>query len=244
MVLSAYQVGNQLDFNDSKKRSKTARLQQHSMLQEANRGCTSRKAFVSDLITFLLLAGGRGDSILIMGHFNKIFDCKAGMMDVADALFVDLMEVKFKTQKFATHARNESDERIDYAIGSPMMLLSIRQCGYEAFGCNYKGNHRGFFINFDTITLFGTKTHELMTPTKRGMHSKDKKNRVRYMLAKWKELRNHNSILRLKALYEGGERNDEVAEAIDRDWERASDIVDKRYSIRYDEPYTDEVANL
>ena len=36
MVLSAYQVGNQLDFNNGKKGSKTARLQQHSMLQIAN----------------------------------------------------------------------------------------------------------------------------------------------------------------------------------------------------------------
>ena len=139
MVLSAYQVGNQLDFNDGKKGSKTARLQQHSMLQEANRTCTPREAFVSDLITFLLPAREWGDSILIMGDFNKIFDSKAGMMDVADALgLVDLMEVKLKTQKFTTHARNESDERIDYALGSPRMLLSIRQCGYEAFGCNYK----------------------------------------------------------------------------------------------------------
>jgi len=144
MVLSAYQVGNKLDFNNGKKGSKTARLQQHSMLQEANRTCTPREAFVQDLIKFLLPARGRRDLILIMGDFNKIFDTNAGMMDVADALgLVDLMEVKLKTQKFATHAQNESDERINYALGSPRMLLSIRQCGCEAFGCNYKGIYKG-----------------------------------------------------------------------------------------------------
>ena len=66
MVLSPYQMGNQLDFNNGKKGSKTARLQQHSMLQEANRTCTLREAFVRDLIMFLLPARERGDSILII----------------------------------------------------------------------------------------------------------------------------------------------------------------------------------
>ena len=95
MVLSAYQVGNQIDFNSGKKGSKTARLQQHSMLQEENRTCTPREAFVRNLIQFLLPARERGDSLLIMGDFNEIFDTNAGMMDVADALgLVDLMEVK------------------------------------------------------------------------------------------------------------------------------------------------------
>ena len=105
IVLSAYQVGNQLDFNNGKKGSKTARLQQHSMLLEAKRKYAPREAYVRDLITFLLPARERVDSILIMGDFNKIFDTNAGMMDVADALgLVDLMEVKLKTQNFATHA--------------------------------------------------------------------------------------------------------------------------------------------
>ena len=46
--------------------------------------------------------------ILIMGDFNKIFDSKAEMMDVTDALgLVDLMEVKLKTRMFETNLTKE-----------------------------------------------------------------------------------------------------------------------------------------
>ena len=165
MVLSAYQVGDKLDFDDNgQKGRKTTRLQQHSMLKEDIRIETPREAFRKDLIEFLLPAKNRGDSILIMGDFNEVFEGQSGMMDVADALgMVDLLDVKLGTQKFGTHVRNESEERIDYALGSPRLVLAIRQCGYEPFGRNYKGDHRGFYIDFDTNTLFGNELHELMS---------------------------------------------------------------------------------
>ena len=62
------------------------RLQHHSMLKEDNRMETPRKAFRKDLIAFLLPVKNRGDSVLIMGDFNEVFEGKSGMMEVADAL--------------------------------------------------------------------------------------------------------------------------------------------------------------
>lgn len=246
MVLSAYQVGDKLDFDDDgQKGRKTARLQQHSMLKEDNRVETPREAFRKDLIEFLLPAKKRGDSILIMGDFNEVFEGKSGMMDVADALgMIDLLDVKLGTQKFGTHVRNESEERIDYALGSPRLVLAIRQCGYEPFGRNYKGDHRGFYIDFDTKKLFGTELHELMSPSKRGIHSKDKKNRARYVKAKYEELLSHNFFERLRELYNNDNPDHPLAERLDKDWLRASLIGDKRCAARYDEPFTKEIADL
>jgi len=104
MVISAYQEGDKQDFDDyGKKGRKIARLQQHSMLKEDNRNNTPREAFRKDLIEFLLPAKKRGDSVLIMGDFNEVFEGKSGMMEVADALaLVDILDVKLGTQKFGT----------------------------------------------------------------------------------------------------------------------------------------------
>ena len=165
------------------------------MIQEDHRTGTPRDIFRQDLLIFLDQIKTDGDKTLIMGDFNEVFhpDSILGQI-AADGGIIDLTEASSGHQHFNTHARNLSDQRIDFALGSPDLLPSITKCGYQPIGKNYKGDHRGFYIDFDTEQLFGTQVLEVVKPMKRGIQSKDKKNRARYVQAKFKELDQHNFL--------------------------------------------------
>ena len=77
-----------------------------------------------------------------MGDFNEVLSTKSGIFEVCSEIgLIDLMESKMGYQKFSTHIRNRSGERIDYAIGSAELASSIKKCGYLPFGKYFKGNH-------------------------------------------------------------------------------------------------------
>ena len=79
---------------------------------------------------------------------------------------------------------------------------------------------------------------------KRGIVSNDKKNRARYIDAKYKELMNHNFFRRLHDVFYSDTENKTEIEKLDNDWLRASMVAEKRCKARYNIPYTDEIANL
>ena len=240
VIVSIYQPSNQEDYKlDGNKSKKTFRLQQHSMILQDKRKGSPREIFRKDLIKFLNEVKTNGDKILIMGDFNEVFDTNSGIMDVATEIgLVDIMENKMKHQEFSTHMRNKNNQRIDYALGSPELLDSVHRCGYQAFGKDFKGDHRGFYIDFKTNKLFGAPLHELVSLAKRGICSKDKKNRARYINSKYKELIHHNFFERLSKLCVQENKDPEEIEKLDNNWLRSSIIAENRCAARYNIPYT------
>ena len=59
-----------------------------------------------------------------------------------------------------------------------------------------------------------------MSPTKRGIKSKDKKNRARYVQAKYKELKQHNFFARIQELCQSESPYHTSEEQLDNDWLR------------------------
>ena len=146
VVISVYQMSDQLEYlQDGNKSTKTFCLQQHSMIQEDNRSGTPRHIFPEDLTNFLDQIKIDGDQILLMGNFNELFQPQSNIMDINDLSgIIDLPQACIGHQNFSTHARNRSNQRIDYALGYPELLNSITKYGYQPIGKNSKGNHRGF----------------------------------------------------------------------------------------------------
>ena len=127
-----------------------------------------------------------------------------------------------RTQTFSTHQRNHSNERIDYALATPDISNSIDSAGYLPFGMYYKGDHRSFYLDLEIDKLLGDKITDIATPQKRGINSKDKKNRAKYVQAKYEELQFHNFFDRLTGLNSSSDYNPELIEQLDRDWLRSS----------------------
>ena len=127
-----------------------------------------------------------------------------------------------RTQAFSTHQKNNSNERINYALATPDIHNSIDSPGYLLFRMYYKGDHRSFYLDLEIDKLLGDEITDIATPQKRGINSKDKKNRAKYVQAKYEELQFHNYFDRLTDLHSSSEYNPELLEKLDRDWLRSS----------------------
>ena len=121
-----------------------------------------------------------GDSILVCGDLNEVFQIGANSHALAEATgLIDLMNRHMRTQAFSTHQRNNSNERIDYALATPDIYNSIDNAGYLPFRMYYKGDHRSFYLDLEIDKLLGDEITDIATPQKRGINSKDKKNRAK-----------------------------------------------------------------
>ena len=115
---------------------------------------------------------------------------------------VGVMNAKLGTGKFSTHVANTKNERIGHVLASPSLtaMSAVTKCGHEAFNETFNGDHRGFFLDFDEKELLGTQVHELVKPARRGINSKDRRNKIIYLKEKYKHLKKHDFFPRLQEL--------------------------------------------
>ena len=97
-------------------------------------------------------------------------------------------------------------------------------------------------VNFDTNLLFGNPTTTLTTPAQREFSSKDAGSNLKYIQNKHKYLTQHHFALRLAQLQEVWNPN--LAEQLDRDFQRASFSAAKSVQRKPNAPYVTKLANL
>ena len=105
-----------------------------------------------------------------------------------------------------------------------------------------KADHRGFYIDFDTTTLFGSPTARLQAPKRRRLRSTVPTQVVTYFEAKFAYLEQHNFFTRLKHLE--SHPNDSLAERLDRQLVQASLYAEKKVPKYPDVPYSPKIARL
>jgi endonuclease/exonuclease/phosphatase family metal-dependent hydrolase len=90
-----------------------------------------------------------------MGDFNEPYgSVPSGIVHIAASCsLVDVLHRSIGSSKVATYSVGRS--RIDYVLMSPHAAAAVRHCGYEPPDFRFKGDHRGFFLDFDTNKLFG-----------------------------------------------------------------------------------------
>ena len=114
--------------------------------------------------------------------------------------------------------------------------------GYELFQYRLKGDHHAMVIDFDTNLLFGNPTATLVTPAQREFSSKDAGSNQKYIQARHEYLTQHHFASRLAQLPEVWDP--ELAEQLDRDFQRASSSTAKSVQCKPDNPYVTKLANL
>ena len=141
---------------------------------------TPKATFLSELKVFISDLQSQFNEIIICGDFIEPFANGSNSFKLATTLgLVDLLDSHIGNTQFSTHQRNQSDVRIDYALASPALLQSIAHSGYFPFGLYYKGDHRGFYIDFNFKDLLDKAVPDILTPKQHTLNSKHKKNRQR-----------------------------------------------------------------
>ena len=223
-IISAYQVCQ--NFGPG---TNTAASQQYAqIIEEAdvtdqNTRTTPREAFICELQAFVHQAQNNGELILLVGDFNETMSApNSGMDRIATSCgLIDLFSVKLGSSNIpATYQRGTT--RIDYALLSPDLMTHVRAAGYEPFGYRVPSDHRGMFIDFDTETLFNQLPTEMPSSSLRDFMSTTPDVVRKYVTAKIQYLNDHRFFERLSQLESNPAPNHGLAEALDRDMQRAA----------------------
>jgi hypothetical protein len=245
-VISAYQVCNNRPDRDTKARSMAAFTQQQAMINisDPTSSMHPREKFRMDLLTFVQELQQKGHDIILMGDFNEAFGSDpTGLMHIASTCaLIDVLHQRIGSTQFATFSGGRT--RIDYVLMSHTPAAAVRHCGYEPPTYRFQGDHRGFFLDFDTDKLFGNTTPVLAQPASRNIVSSDRQNCAYYVEAKYKYLQDHRWFQRMASLSEESAPDHALAESLDRDWLRASLHAEKKCTSRPPFPYSVALASL
>ena len=97
-------------------------------------------------------------------------------------------------------SHNRGSKKVDHILGTPGVLGSVTACGIEAFGDGVDSDHRGLFVDFDSIALFGDSTPNLTCMTSRVLDSHIPFYVKKYRRELHDQFMHHNVYVRLRQL--------------------------------------------
>lgn len=229
----------------------SASAQQHAQIleemtainEDRYRRCKPRQAFITELQSFIKQAQATNEDIILVGDFNEEMDtAESGIAQLAQNCgLADLMSIRLQTSKSpATYQRGP--RRLDFVLMSPSLTLHVQAAGYDPFGYRIHSDHRGLFIDFSTDALFQQEISPLAPPERREFQSTSPEVVAKYVIAKTRYLTDHRFYERLRELEESEEPNHQAAEALDRDFQRASIHAAKKCSRKTQTPWSPQLA--
>lgn len=243
-VISAYQV-----CHNARPGPNTAAAHQIAQIIEesATVSTTSRKtprdSFVHDLQAFITQVQLAGEDIVLAGDFNEEMGTATSGMDrlAATCGLVDLFSTRTGSQSHpATYQRGT--KRLDYILISPRLLPAVIAAGYDPFGYRLPSDHRGMYLDFSTEALFQQDHPELAPVAHRDFTTKSPETVRTYVNAKTKYMVEHRFFERLQALANSSAPNHELAESLDRDFQRAACHAAKKCTRRKVAPWCPKLA--
>jgi hypothetical protein len=213
----------------SNRDSCTAHSQQQSLLIQQNKSDPNPiKHFRQDLDRLLTACHNKQEQLVLFGDFNEVYGSDtSGISKLARKFeLVDIMHQSHAGTDPATYARGKT--RIDYILASLPVYHSVNACGYQPFNETFLSDHRGYFVDFDYQKLFGNELQRLEAQPFRDVRGKDKTSVTQYVETKDAYLVEHNFYPRIQQLRQLEAPDPELAEKLDRDWERASKTAGKK----------------
>jgi exonuclease III len=213
-VICAYQVVQEGGTHGDR----TTYSQQMRMMRlEGQTAPNPRRQFIDDMKILVRQLHDKGNDIILMGDFNESIGVSpAGMASVMTAgqlsdVFCHRHQL---SQEKPTYARGNT--RVDYILTSSRLLEYVRHTGAEPFNLRIFSDHRGLFVDFSYPGFFDRAPNMLAQLHTRDLIYDCPRHVRAYLLATATYFKDHNIEERLIALSQGP-RDDETAEAIDRD---------------------------
>ena len=244
-IISAYQVCNTTRPGTNTAAShQIAQLIEDAALDDSLQRSTPRHAFIRDLQSFILHLQPE-EEIILAGDFNEdISTPSSGMDQLATTCgLVDLFSVRTGSSSLpATYQRGS--KRIDYVLMSPSLMIHVRAAGYDPFGYRIPSDHRGMYIDLETEALFHQHHAEMAPAAKRDFVSTSPEVVLKYVSSKMTYLNDHRFFERLTTLEEATSPNHDLAEALDRDLQRASFHAARTCSRKKRTPWSPKLAEV
>lgn len=244
-IIVAYQV-----CQNPRPGTNTAAAQQRAQIIEEQATTTNatrispRASFISDMQAFIHQCQENGDDIILLGDFNEeINAASSGMERLASACgLADLFSIRLGNPTTPpTYQRGT--KRIDYILMTPRLLNYVAAAGYDPFGYRIPSDHRGFFVDLHTEALFNQEIVPLAPAERRDFSSKAPGVIQKYVTAKMAYLTDHRFFERLEILEELTQPDPILAEALDRDFQRAAAHAGKQCKRRQTVPWSPQLAS-
>jgi hypothetical protein len=98
------------------------------------------------------------------------------------------------------------------------------------------------YLDLNTVALFGNETPGLTPPSKQILQSRNRKNRLKYLQAKYKYLDEHNWFNRLESFTDNSDAT--ILESLDRDWVRAKIQAERKCTRHHHFAFVRRLAEL
>ena len=186
-----------------------------------------RKSFIRDLKALVKRLTQADHDIILMGDFNESIGAKPEEMAsvITEGRLTDTFCFKHGLDREQpTYARGS--KRVDYILVSERLTDYIRYTGAEPFNYRIFSDHRGLFVDFALPGFFDRAPNVLAKQHTRDLIYDCPRHVRQYLLASSKYLQEHQIPERLEDLLTG-DRNDTVADSIDRDITRSMLAAEK-----------------
>ena len=180
-----------------------------------------RKIFIRDLKALVRQLKTSNHDIILMGDFNESIGTKpeemASVITAGQLTNVHCFKHGIEKEK-PTYARGS--KRVDYILVSERLTAYIRATGAEPFNFRIFSDHRGLFVDFAVPGFFDRAPNILVKLNTRDLIYDCPRHVKQYLIATSQYFKAHKLQDRMDKLLTGN-RNDDSAEAIDRDITRA-----------------------
>lgn len=243
-VISAYQVGKQV-----RPGTNTAAAQQTAqlILEHTNSNIhhrqNPRQAFRHDLSMFIKQVQTDNEDIILVGDFNDdITSPDSNMQHIATQCgLVDLFSIRLGSPNIpSTYQRG--NKRLDYVLVSPSLVPMVTAAGYDPFGYRLPSDHRAMYIDLSTDLLFDHDFPDIVGKPQREFSTSTPGVVKTYVTAKIKYLNDHRFFERLQDLESNTNPNHDLAERLDRDFQRASLHAARMCTRKQRPPWSPQLA--
>ena len=220
----------------------TAYTQQASLLRlKGVNNPNPRRQFVRDLTTLLRPYVQSKSDIILMGDFNESIglntDGMAHLIQECRLTDVQAFRHGLETEQ-STYARGPN--RVDYFLLSDRLLQYVLRQGCEAFSTRIFSDHRGLFMDVSYPGFFDRAPNVLAPPSRRNLIF-DCPRHVRLYLGFMDQyMGDHNLIDRANQMADDA-RDDEFAEAFDKDFTAGLLAADRRCKSFHRSPWSQEL---
>ncbi len=197
-----------------------------------------RKAFISDLKTLVTQLRTADHDIILMGDFNELIGSKPN--DMASVIVAGQLTDThcFRhgiDQEKPTYARGT--KRVDYIFVSQRLTEHIRATGAEPFNFRIFSDHRGLFVDFALPGFFDRAPNAMVTAASRDLIYDCPRHVKQYLLSCSQYHDAHDMPARMEKLL-AGDRDDDAAEALDRDITRSMLAAEAKCKSNIRDPWS------
>ena len=243
-IISAYQVCNHTSPGSTTIASQqAAQIIEELASTNSTQRQTPRQAFIHDLQRFITQIQSKHEEIILAGDFNDDISLPASGMDqlATTCGLVDLFSIRIGSSTTpATYQRGT--KRLDYILISPSLMAHVKAAGYDPFGFRIPSDHRGMYVDLDTEALFTQPPCDLAPAATRDFVTTSPGVVEKYVQAKMQYLIAHRFFDRLADLEHLAVPNHDLAESLDRDFERASVHAARICSKKKPPPWSPQLA--